>query len=154
MKRILWVEMTASYHFSPNPKLYNPMLMKIISLLYTYYQLRGTEKLSTHIGASSVSSWQFSSDEWYSALWTDGECGLPSTTRGITVNSTSEKRRLLPKPAVCISLVRNAPGYQQQHKLLTVTDNSIVWLFLHAFVCFYVCSLARWFAPKVKTEHR
>ena len=33
MKRILWVEMTASYHFSPNPRLYNPMLMKIISLL-------------------------------------------------------------------------------------------------------------------------
>ena len=104
MKRILWVEMTASYHFSPNPKLYNPMLVKIISLLYTYYQLRGTEKLSTHIGASSVSSWQFSSDEWYSALWTDGECGLPSTTRGITVNSTSEKRRIQSKPAVCILL--------------------------------------------------
>ena len=30
------------------------------------------------------------------------------------------------------SLVRNA---LQQHKLLTVTDNSIVWLFLRAFVC-------------------
>ena len=65
------------------------------------------------MGASSVSCWQFwqSKDvggvDFGTAL--DGECGLPSTTRGTTVNSTSEKRRLQPKPAVCIFIiVRNA----------------------------------------------